>query len=127
MSNDVDFIKKAIVGELESMQVYRILANDAQNEDLKDLFLNLANSEQLHLHLLQSMYFELTHENYIPKMNPIDPNTPAEALIDQQITKEIAAIESYQRQATLTNNPRFKSLYTGIANDENIHTLKLLN
>ena len=57
MSNDVDFIKKAIVGELESMQVYRILANDAQNEDLKDLFLNLANSEQLHLHLLQSMYF----------------------------------------------------------------------
>lgn len=127
MNNEIQMIKESIADEIKSMQIYRTLANDSSNADLKQLFLNLMNDEQRHVHLLQSMYYDKTGEHYTPIVSPVNPNTHAEELIDIQIENEINDLQKYNRAANLASNERFSKLFSQIANDENVHALRLLN
>lgn len=127
MNNDLSFIKKAIMDEYKAIQTYHTLINASNIPELKQLFTKLESDEQRHVNLLESMYYELTGESYHPSIAPMDSNKHAEALIDDSIENEINDVEKYNKAANITHNEHFKKIYQQIANDENVHALRLLN
>ncbi len=127
MNNDLSFIKESIIDEYKAIQTYHALVNASKIPELRQLFSQLESDEQRHVHLLESLYYSITGESFHPNISPIDPNKHAEELIDIQIENEIDDIAKYSRAANTTKNDNLKKVFQQIANDENIHALRLLN
>lgn len=127
MNDELNFIKDALKEEYTAIQIYQALVNASNIPSLKQLFTSLANDEQRHVHLLQSMYYQLTGQSYYPQIGNPTANKHAEQLIDESIEDEINDFKKYSQAAASTNYPNFSKLYQQMANDENVHTLKLLN
>ena len=118
-------ILKAIDGEFTAIACYELLANLAQNDEIKKRILEIRNDEIRHYETFWYLYISLTGKQPSPK---IIRHCPADyrsgvlaAFIDEQET-----VDFYHDITRNTDNPVVREAFTRASADEQNHAVWFL-
>lgn len=138
-------IKQALLLEAKGKAMYLEVANKTQNQDVKRIFIIMANEEQLHIEYLSEQFKSYTKSGTFIKQKFISENEDSianlvlnpeiknqmnavgfeAAAISAAIIMETRAIEVYRDFAKNSNNEEEKNLFIWLSEWENSH-LQLL-
>lgn len=135
---EIKQVKEAILNEVEGYEFYKLAMSQAQNDEVKAAFNNLANEELKHVEWLNELFEQLKNDPAddiklatIPdpptagifKWDTVDRNNAGLAVsvfsIGMQMEK--AAVEFYKLAAENTSLPEAKKLYGILAQWEQVH------
>lgn len=121
-----DDMLKALDGEFTAIACYELLANQAQNDDIKKRILEIRNDEIRHYESIWYLYISLTGEQPSPKMTKQCPTEYKEGLLAAFIDEQ-EAVDFYHRIARKTDNPAIKDIFTRASADEQNHAVWFLH
>lgn len=141
-SKEVEILKKAILNEHEGDQFYRIAAEKASDEQIKEAFLALAAEEQKHEEWLKNLYKEVICNKQISTDFFDDQPVESPAIFSREklgtesgslvvsvlsigVLMEKASLDFYQEAARKTGLESAKRLYLRLAEWEQEHLTKL--
>ncbi len=125
----------AMKSEQEAVDFYNQLANQMQNQEMKETFLQFAREEVAHKARLQKIkderLFDLSDEkvqdlsisDYVVNVKPSPDMKYDEALV-LAMKKEKAAFKLYTNLAKRTENPEIKAVFNNLAIEESKHKLR---
>ena len=143
----LDILKQAILLERRGMAFYEKVAEQTENQTVRDIFELMANEEQKHIHTL-SEQFKAYHQNktFIPKnySEPEDSRLASKILnqdikdnisaagfeaaaISAAISMEEQAIKLYSESAQTASDAGAKALYEWLARWERGHLRMLFD
>lgn len=135
---EIQQVKQAILSEVEGYEFYKLAMAQAEDDDVKAAFNNLANEELKHVEWLNQLFEKLKDENgdafklasmpspptpNIFKWDNIDRNNAglAVSVFSIGMQMEEAAVKFYNEAADKTNIEEAKKLYTILAQWEQVH------
>jgi rubrerythrin len=141
----LEILKQAILLEKRGYSFYSTVAAQCKDEDVKNIFLAMANEETMHVKFLsdQFAHYDKTHSFLKVNLNESQDDT-ADHILSEEVKKKISAagfeaaaigaavdfekraIEIYANRAAETEDPNEKELYTFLSEWEKTH-LKILN
>jgi rubrerythrin len=140
-SNAVEILKSAILLEMRGETFYKTVAENAQDNDVKEFFNLMAEEELTHINILSAQLKEVASggnfktggfsssqsskiaSNVLTK-SVTDKLTAASfeaAAIGAAISMEFAAVKLYSQRAKETKNTEEKALYVWLAKWEQTH------
>ena len=135
-SEELSNIKSAILNDHEGQQFYQMAAEKADVQEVKEIFLSLAEEEKKHEQYLRSLYDSVQSNNVncpdisfqpgVPvifdpaKLSKESPSLLVSAL-SVGVMMEEASIEFYKEAAQKTNNDHARRLYLELAQWEGQH------
>ncbi len=131
-------IKKAIINEIEGYEFYSMAANNANSEEVKNAFLELAEEEMQHVVWLKDLFNKIKDDNIADFQlalisEPVFPGVFKWENIDRKdagiavsvfgigIQMEKASIEYYVKAAKETDIKEAKELYNMLIKWEKVH------
>lgn len=118
-------ILKAIDGEFTAIACYELLANQAQNEEIKKRILEIRNDEIRHYETFWYLYISLTGKQPSPKITrqcPADYRSGVlAAFIDEQET-----VDFYHDITRNSDDPVVRDPFTRASADEQNHAVWFL-
>lgn len=126
---DEAVLQKFIQNEYNGAEGYAAMAKKCRRQDRACLFRALEADEREHLARLQTAYFILTGESFIPKSGKAEGELNLSAVRESYLN-ELADEKAYMAAAEKTKNPRLRAVYETNARDEKRHAdmlEKLLN
>jgi len=141
----IDILKQAILLEKRGYAFYSTVAAQCKDEDVKNIFLAMANEETLHVKFLseQFAHYDKTH-SFLKVILPEGVDDNADHILSEEVKNKISAagfeaaaisaavdfekkaIEIYAKRAAETEDPNEKELYTFLSDWEKTH-LKILS
>lgn len=139
MSKTIEYIKQAIISEIEGYEFYKMAASSSRDPFVKETYLDLAEEERKHVEWLQGLGKKLESENFefnlmsveappspeIFKWENLDREDPKIMLsvfgIALQLEK--ASMEFYKDAAEKVNEAESKELFNILAAWEKAHYL----
>lgn len=133
---DLEILKTAIINEQEGHQFYLMAAEKADNEDIKEVFLNLAADEKDHESWLRTVYREIIEKGQSgPLMIDQFSRSPEIFSADKLkntggltvsalhvgVMMEKDSMDFYRRAAEQTNIPELRHLLEALAQWESVH------
>ncbi len=125
-----DLLLVAIKSEVESNEIYRLLAERVKNSLLKDRLLFLANEEDKHRVYLEALYKQRIGDEEIvlpeksevplPHVNPSEDRLLSE-IIEDAMQAELAAKEFYESLKNRFEDEKIKGMFQILANMEMGH------
>jgi len=133
---DLEILKTAIINEQEGHQFYLMAAEKADNQDVREVFLNLAGDEKDHESWLRTIYREIIQKGQ-PGQLTIDEFSRSPEIFSADKLKnaggltvsalhvgvmmEKDSMDFYWRAAKQTNIPELKNLLEALAKWESKH------
>lgn len=139
-NKDLEILKTAIINEQEGHQFYLMAAENAGDQDVKDVFLNLAADEKDHESWLRKVYRDIlesgqpgqliiNESSLSPKIFSRDKLKNAGGLtvsaLHVGVMMEKDSMDFYQRAAAQTKIAELKALLEALANWESRHLEQL--
>ena len=141
----IDILKQAILLEKRGYSFYSTVAAQCKDEDVKNIFLAMANEETLHVKFLseQFSHYDKTH-SFLKVTVPEGTDDASDHILSVEVKAKISAagfeaaaisaavdfekraIEIYANRAAETEDPNEKELYTFLSDWEKTH-LKILS
>jgi rubrerythrin len=141
----IDILKQAILLEKRGYSFYSTVAAQCKDEDVKNIFLAMANEETLHVKFLseQFSHYDKTH-SFLKVTVPEGADDASDHILSDEVKAKISAagfeaaaisaavdfekraIEIYANRAAETEDPNEKELYTFLSDWEKTH-LKILS
>ena len=141
----IDILKQAILLEKRGYSFYSTVAAQCQDEEVKKIFLVMADEETMHVKFLseQFAHYDKTH-SFLKVTLTVVADDAADHILSEEVKKKISAagfeaaaigaavdfekkaIEVYGNRAAETEDPNEKELYTFLAEWEKTH-LKVLS
>ena len=141
----IDILKQAILLEKRGYSFYSTVAAQCKDEDVKNIFLAMANEETLHVKFLseQFSHYDKTH-SFLKVTVPEGTDDASDHILSDEVKAKISAagfeaaaisaavdfekraIEIYANRAAETEDPNEKELYTFLSDWEKTH-LKILS
>jgi rubrerythrin len=141
----IDILKQAILLEKRGYSFYSTVAAQCKDEDVKNIFLAMANEETLHVKFLseQFSHYDKTH-SFLKVTIPEGTDDASDHILSDEVKAKISAagfeaaaisaavdfekraIEIYANRAAETEDPNEKELYTFLSDWEKTH-LKILS
>jgi rubrerythrin len=141
----IDILKQAILLEKRGYSFYSTVAAQCKDEDVKKIFLTMADEETMHVKFLseQFSHYDKTH-SFLKVTAPSGADDASDHILSQEVKNKIAAagfeaaaisaavdfekraIEIYAGRAAATDDPLEKELYTFLSDWEKTH-LKILS
>ncbi|MEI6346710.1 MAG: ferritin family protein [Bacteroidota bacterium] len=146
-NNALDILKMAILMERRGKEFYTTVANQAKDENVKNIFFLMSKEEQLHIEQLSEHFKSFMKNGKFEKLeiNHVEEDdTIAKLILDPSIKKSISAasfeasaigaaidmenkaIEVYSKRAKESTDENEKALYLWLTDFERGHH-KLLN
>ncbi len=141
----LEILKQAILLEKRGYSFYSTVAAQCQDEDVKNIFLAMANEETAHVKFLSEQFAHYDKTHSFLKVNLTEGmDDTADHILSDEVKKKISAagfeaaaigaavdfekraIEIYANRAAETEDPNEKELYTFLSNWEKTH-LKILS
>lgn len=136
--SELNLIKQGILNEIEGYEFYKIASHQAESDETKQAFLNLAAEEMKHVEWLRELFEKMTDDNNDEfKLSAIaDPPSPklfswgnldrnnagvAMSVFSIGMQMEQASIDFYQKAMTETENTEAKKLYKSLIAWEQVH------
>lgn len=107
-------------GEYSDSMFYKKLASCLSGREAKRFFAGLAADEHCHFKKLQTAYFLMTGDTYMPENKNVQITSILTALYTR-FKEETEGAEAYAAAAGNTENARLKCLYTAFSADEARH------
>ena len=141
-SKSIEILKMALLLEHRGKSFYHKVADQTENEELKEIFQIMAAEEQLHIDYLSEQYaFYNKNQKFDPmktSLSKVDDSIASKVLsaeikerlssagfeaaaISAAIDMEKKAIEVYKNRALSATDESEKKLYESLANWENDH------
>lgn len=133
----IDILKTAILMEKRGKAFYETVANQTQNEEVKRIFITMADEEQTHIELLSKQFVNYqknktfstislqSNEDELILNKAIQEQISAAsyeaAAISAAIDMEKKAIEIYSQRAKEATDPNEKEIFEWLANWEKSH------
>ena len=141
----IDILKQAILLEKRGYSFYSTVAAQCQDEDVKNIFLTMAEEETMHVKFLsdQFVHYDKTR-SFLKVTVPEGADDVSDHILSDKVKSKIAAagfetaaisaavdfekraIEIYAGRAAATDDPNEKELYTFLSDWEKTH-LKILS
>jgi rubrerythrin len=141
----IDILKQAILLEKRGYSFYSTVAAQCKDEDVKKIFLTMADEETMHVKFLseQFSHYDKTH-SFLKVTAPSGADDVSDHILSQEVKNKIAAagfeaaaisaavdfekraIEIYAGRAVATDDPLEKELYSFLSDWEKTH-LKILS
>lgn len=138
LKKDIEVFKQAILNEVEGYEFYKMAAYNANDEEVKKAFLNLANEELKHIDWLKDAFKKLSgnpedHSTLAMIENPPSPQifkwenlqtknaNLAVSVLGIGIEMERASVKFYEKAAEETPYEAAKQLFEVLAKWENVH------
>jgi rubrerythrin len=141
----IDILKQAILLEKRGYSFYSTVASQCKDDDVKNIFLAMANEETMHVKFLseQFAHYDKTH-SFLKVTAPEGADDTSDHILSDEVKKKIAAagfeaaaisaavdfekraIEIYANRAAETADQNEKELYTFLSDWEKTH-LKILS
>ena len=138
LKKDIEVFKQAILNEVECYDFYKMAAYNAQDKEVKDTFLMLANEELKHIDWLRDAFKKLSadpedHSTLATLENPPSPEifkwenlqtqsaSLAISVFGIAIEMERASTAFYQKAASETPFDAAKQLFEVLAKWEQVH------
>ena len=141
----IDILKQAILLEKRGYSFYSTVAEQCKDEDVKNIFLTMANEETMHVKFLsdQFAHFDKTH-SFLKVSLPEGNDSTSDHILSEEVKKKISAagfeaaaisaavdfekraIQIYSDRAAATGDPNERELYTFLSEWEKTH-LKILS
>ena len=133
--NREEVLKQAILNEVEGYEFYKMFAKQANNVEIKELFMLTANEELSHTDYLKSLMDGKVPDNFAdlkdldvpspsvfknPKLNPGEINSTI-AAFSIGVNMEEKASAFYREHASKTDDENVKALFTKLAQWEETH------
>jgi len=118
--NDTATLERFIQNEFNGAESYAALARRCRRPDRARLFSALAEDEREHVARLQTAYFLLTGESFMPKAEMSNEQLNM-TTVRQKYLNELADEKAYKTAAEKTKNPRLRAVYEANARDEKRH------
>lgn len=130
-----DVLDFAINSEQEAVDFYKVLANKATTDDMKQVFEEFAQEEIKHkarlVDVKETGVSDFDHDkvtdlkisDYVVNVNPSETITYQDALV-LAMKKEKAAYKLYTALSQRTPNADMKKLFDGLAIEESKHKLR---
>ncbi|WP_245671836.1 ferritin-like domain-containing protein [Desulfuribacillus stibiiarsenatis] len=136
---ELEIIKKAVLIEKEGYEFYKMAAEKATEEDVKDAFMFLANEEKAHLDWLMSLYEDIKADRNITLdiENLKEPDQPKRIFTWKNVSPESGslavsvfgiganmeknAIDFYRKAAKESEIPEAKALFEKLVDWEAEH------
>jgi rubrerythrin len=141
----IDILKQAILLEKRGYSFYSTVAEQCKDEDVKNIFLAMANEETMHVKFLSEQFAHYDKTHSFLKINvPEGADDASDHILSDEVKKKISAagfeaaaisaavdfekraIEIYAGRAATTEDPLEKELYTFLSDWEKTH-LKILS
>jgi rubrerythrin len=141
----IDILKQAILLEKRGYSFYSTVAEQCKDEDVKNIFITMANEETMHVKFLsdQFAHFDKTH-SFLKVILPEGTDDASDHILSDEVKSKISAagfeaaaisaavdfekraIEIYSNRAAATEDINERELYTFLADWEKTH-LKILS
>jgi len=141
----IDILKQAILLEKRGYSFYSTVAAQCKDEDVKKIFLTMADEETMHVKFLsdQFSHYDKTH-SFLKVTVPEGADDASDHILSEEVKNKISAagfeaaaisaavdfekraIEIYAGRAAVTDDPIEKELYTFLSDWEKTH-LKILS
>lgn len=136
--DEINLIKQAILNEIEGYEFYRLAARQADSEEIRESFVNLANEEMMHVEWLKELFVKITDTKEDTFTLSEIPNPPSPKLFKWEnldranagiamsvfgigMQMEQASIDFYSRALESTDNIQVKNLYKTLIAWEKVH------
>ena len=125
-----ELIASAVQTEREAAWFYTMMAEMTSDNEAKDTLLTLAKDEESHATTLANLYYEITGLGITKKTtnraegdpNLFDfPSASRRDVLEFALQNEISAVDLYQKQASVTDNPRVATIFRILADTERDH------
>nr|WP_285852029.1 ferritin-like domain-containing protein [Sporosarcina luteola] len=117
---------RAIDGEYTAIACYELLANQAENDEIKKRILEIRNDEIRHYETFWYLYISLTGNQPSPKMTKECPADYRSGVLASFIDEQ-EAVDFYHRIARNTDNPVVRDVFTRASADEQNHAVWYLH
>lgn len=123
----VQNLENFIEAEMRDAQLYNMLAEQAPNENSRQILIEIAEDEQGHANEFKRIYRMLTGRRFSVQVNPIQLTDTYENVLRERIIDESGDYRKYGEQYMLTKqNIPLGDAYFKAMLDENVHALRII-